>query len=100
MPAPFYSAFDVSTLVQFTGTAADARAKLEAELKSRGIDTQQALRNLPQGADGDREAVARLVSLARGNGFCVQIKQGKHGPDFDIVMPAQVNTLQSGHHSS
>jgi hypothetical protein len=100
---PFVSAFTLGKIVQFNGKAGEARRSLEAALRERGIDIAPALRNLPEGEPGNVEAVSRLISLARGHGYFVEVGQmGQYAaggtPMFTVSQPAAVGALQSGHH--
>jgi hypothetical protein len=97
----FHSALSIMKMAEASNSAAATRAKLEAELRANNIDVTLALSNLPQGAE-DTEAVARLVSLARGHGYIVQLggdmSQSAEGLELSIVMPARGGGgLQSGH---
>lgn len=97
-PKPtFLSSLSISKIIESAGTAAETRAALEADLKSKGVDTTDAMANLPRGADRDLEAVARLVSLARGHGYVVQLRGKARGVSFQLTSPSDSGMLQSRH---
>jgi hypothetical protein len=93
----FLSSLSISKIAESAGNASDTRAALEADLQSKGIDTSVATSNLPSGADADLEAVARLISLARGHGLFVQVAVRGDETSFDIVTPSSAGMLQSRH---
>jgi len=92
----FVSSLSVSRIAIASGRAQQFRADLENSLRGRGIDPAPALQNLPPGDDGEAEAIARLVSLARGNGLFVQLPSAP-GSSITVTTPAGAGMLQSGH---
>jgi hypothetical protein len=98
--AQFYSSMSLSALAR-QGDPAKVRQSLTRQLEKLGIDPTPAIRGLPDEAqaDDDVEIVARLVSLARGHGYGVELSAGGKGsPEISIVRPSSIGTLQSGHH--
>ena len=97
----YKSASYIGSLIKSAGNGSEILAGLLSDLNQRGIDTKSALANLPEGALGEIEAVSRLVSLARGNGYCVAISANNSQDStfsINVQTPAELGTLQAGHH--
>lgn len=95
---PFRSSVELATIVEFGGDLSETRKSLEEQLKKLGIDPEVSVTNLPRGKAGQREAIIRLVGLARGNGLYITLgKRG--GASIGVTRVAEgPATLQSGHH--
>jgi hypothetical protein len=96
----FYSAMSLSALAR-QGNPAEVRDELIKQLIVLRIDPTPAVQGVgDKSSHDDVEVVARLVSLARANGYLVELRAGGRGnPDIRFVSPAGMPTLQSGHHS-
>jgi hypothetical protein len=83
------------------GDPSQVRDELVRQLTALKIDPTPALRGLGGESSQDPvEVVARLVSLARGHGYGVELQAGGRGqPAIRIATPAGIGTLQSGHHN-
>jgi hypothetical protein len=99
-PITFYSTLFTTGMIKSVGDISRSKNALRRELEKRGVNTKAALQSLPKGAAGDVEAVTRLVSLARANGYWVRIATKKTtGETFlNISLPSMVPMLQHGHH--
>lgn len=98
---PFRSAVELKTLIEYAGDIKKVRLSLEKELAELNINCTKALHDLPGGDDDHREAVVRLISLARGNGLYVMLKPSDktEGLGISISAPKRAaGQLQSGHH--
>lgn len=103
MAAPFDSSFSLSKLVEITGEATDVIESLTSQLQEAGVDPAPAERGQDDDSGDAVERVARLVALARGNGFCVVLNDRERGGQgglnrLRVVKPAEIRMLQSGHH--
>jgi hypothetical protein len=99
-PRPYHSSLAVGRMVALVGNALSTRNALVSDLQSKGVNTSPALANLPAGVDADREAVARLVALARGYGYAVQVlgvNSSTGAVDLSITLPSAINLLQAAH---
>jgi hypothetical protein len=94
-PAPYVSSFSAAKLAAAAGNLNAVRQSLERQLTAAGIDLSPTRANLPPGDEGEMEAISRLISLARGHGFCVELTGNA---DFSVTLPSAVAMLQSGHH--
>ena len=97
MSTQFYSPMSLAAMATSAG-AKNLRDSLAAELRAKGADPDSAFNGLATDDAGDLEAVARLVSLARARGLCVELKRvDGNALRLSVVKPSTVGLLQSGH---
>jgi hypothetical protein len=97
-PLVFHSSMELRKMAQLLGNVNVTIQILERQLTANMIDPSPALKGLPPGNVGKLEAVARLVALARANGFAVLLEGASNGAlQFNVVTPASVHLLQCSH---
>jgi hypothetical protein len=99
-PKVYHSSMELRKMTQLLGNPDATIATLEQQLAVNRIDPDPALRGLPPGNVGKLEAVARLVALARANGFAVLLEGAAASSgalEIKVVSPASVHLLQCSH---
>ena len=99
----FHSALSIKKIVGFAGNPSQIKQALVDRLEELDVEDdciEEATEELPPQPEGDLEAVARLVSLARAAGFVV-VLQGDFPPfttsSIEVTTPSSIGLLQAAH---